>query len=187
MTRLSLEINQCFFVLSLLTSPRGITAARPPFCFLRLWAELLCFIDLSDFCALSSAAALGALHVVLGRSWLLLGFLERTWPNLTAKTAKNDPQMASWGGLGMLLGTSWAVLLRQKRPSKYKPISRAKTEACVLVFGPPFGTQNPPKMPPKTGQNLKGFSKAKKLLSKTLLEPSWAELGAFRRPSWALK
>ena len=127
----------------------------------------------------------GDLGEVLGPLGSLFGV--HSWPNLTAKTAKNDPQMASWGGLGVLWGTSWAVLLRQKRPSKKKQISRAKTEATVRIFGPPFGTQNPSQMPSKTSQNLKGFFKAKKLLSKTLLEPSWADLAAFWWPSGALK
>ena len=66
-----------------------------------------------------SAAALGALHVVLGCSWLLLGFLERTWPNLAAQTAKNDPQMASWEPLG----ASWAPFgptWRWPKPHKNK-------------------------------------------------------------------
>ena len=42
-------------------------------------------------------------------------------------------------------------------------------------------------MAPKTNQNLRRFSRAKKLLFKSLLEPSWADLGAFWRPSWGQK
>ena len=36
-------------LVSLLTSPRGITAARPPFCVMRVGARLLGFIDFGDF------------------------------------------------------------------------------------------------------------------------------------------
>ena len=32
-----------------LTSPRGITAARPPFYRLRIWVRLLGFVDLGNF------------------------------------------------------------------------------------------------------------------------------------------
>ena len=50
-----------------------------------------------------------------------------------------------------------------------------------------LGTENRPKRAPKTGPNSRRFSRAKKLLFKTLLELSWADLGAFRVPSWGPK
>ena len=50
-----------------------------------------------------------------------------------------------------------------------------------------FGRPKSTKMEPKTSPNLRRFSRAKKLLFKSLLEPSWADLGAFWRPSWGPK
>ena len=93
-----------------LTSPRGITAARPPFCCLRLWLRLLCFIDVGDF------GLLEPLWAFLGGSWGLLG----------ASWAVLEPLWALLGGSWRLLGRSWGVLepiaLRTKRDTKRRTI-----------------------------------------------------------------
>ena len=52
---------------------------------------------------------------------------------------------------------------------------------------PPFGHQNRPNTAPETSQNPRRFSKAKKMLFKSVLEPSWADLGSFWAPSWGQK
>ena len=88
-----------------MTSPRGITAARPPFCHLRFGVRTLGFIDVGDFGDLKclglvlggSQGRLVAFCSLLGRSWRPLG--------------------ASWGALGgvlgpleRILGASWCLL-----------------------------------------------------------------------------
>jgi hypothetical protein len=60
----------------------------------------------------------------------------------------------------------------------------AKGGGSGQSFWEGFGDQNRPKSDPKTGPNLRRFSSPKKLLFQSLLEPSWADLGAFWRPSW---
>jgi len=58
-----------------------------------------------------------------------------------------------------------------------------------LLLPPPIWHPKQPQMAPITSPNLRlrRFSRANKLLFKSLLEPSWADLGAFRRPSWGPK
>jgi len=68
--------------------------------------------------------------------------LDRTWPNLAAKKAENDPNLAS---------------------------------------------QDEPKIDQNRTQNeskMKTIFKSEKIVFKSLLEPSWADLGAFWEASW---
>jgi hypothetical protein len=103
----------------------------------------------------------------LGGSWCLLG--------------------CSWGPLGALLGglgASWASLRPTwRRPKHHKDNMQKKSNfrtpqrRIMSSLGEVLGGQNRPKMAPKTSQNLRRISKAKKLLFKSVLEPSWADLG----------
>ena len=100
----------------------------------------------------------------------------------------------SWGGLGGswgLLGASWAPLVPSWGVSKRllnmilckNAIQNPKWEHLTnfwLSQGQPKPSQNGT----QTSQNSRRFPRAKKLLFKTVLEPSWADLGAFGRPSW---
>ena len=54
-------------------------------------------------------------------------------------------------------------------------------------MGGGFGHQNRPKTAPETSQNPRRFSRAIKVLFKSVLEPSWADLGSFWAPSWGQK
>ena len=94
---------------------------------------------------------------------------------------------ASW----VPLGPSWGRLVGDQNGSRSKEkrrsISRAKTVREFKVERVPKGSQNRRKMAPKTSQNSRRFSRAKKLLSKSLLGPSWADLRAFWEPSWGSK
>ena len=62
-----------------------------------------------------------------------------------------------------------------------------KSFRSISLFRGGLGRQSRPKMAPKTSQKLRRFSRAKKLLFKRLLEPSWADLKAFWEPSWVSK
>jgi len=99
---------------------------------------------------------------------------------------------ASWGLLGCswgLPGASCRLLGRlrgdpnvtkitcQKRVNFQNPKRRVD-----LRYGAPFWTPKSTKMASKTRQNLRRFSRTKKMLSKSLLEPSWADLGELRPP-----
>ena len=50
----------------------------------------------------------------------------------------------------------------------------------IVLFWGGFGRPKSTKISPKTSQNLRRFSRAKKLLFKSLLEPSWADLEPLR-------
>ena len=111
---------------------------------------------------------LGPLGAIWGGSWCLLG--------------------CSWEPLGVLLGGSWGLLgvseadleatkTSQRQHAKKRANSGPLNVESRPIFWGGLGGQNQPKMAPKTNQNLRRFSKAKKLLFKSVLEPSWADLG----------
>ena len=83
----------------LLTSPRGITAARPPFFILRFGARLLGSIDFGDL------SIFGAFWGLLGRSWVALRPLDRLLEPLGVLLGPPGTLFgASWGAFGGLLG-----------------------------------------------------------------------------------
>ena len=149
-------------------------------------------------------SAILAILSVLGWSWEALrtiwkhfaaswgglgGLLERlgaplggSWDLLSASW---EPLGASWAPLGGILGASWAHLTTFTTTFKRRTYFEPNRGGTIKVFELPEGAQNRPKMGPKTKQNLRRFSRATKLLSKSLLEPSWADLGAFWKLSWA--
>ena len=120
-------------------------------------------------------ASLGALEALLeppgallAASWSLLG---RSWGGLRA----------SWDPLG----PSWRrSKTRQKQRAFLNPKKEPK-KSCTLYFWGSFWAPKSTKNHPKTNQKIKRFSRAKKMLVMSLLEPSWADLGPFWRPSWA--
>ena len=213
-----------------MTSPRGITAARPPFFILRVVARPLGFIDIGDLkrlrCLLEPCfeffhfsenncrtkcfgktlwayafifsffrkrlpdQVLRKSFVgVLGSSWHLLGSLEALLEPPGALLGASWSLLGrSWGGLRASwdpLGPSWRrPKTRQKQRAFLSPQKYPK-KSCSHIFLAPFWTPKSTKMAPKTSPNLRRFSRAKQIVFKSLLEPSWADLEAFWRPSWA--
>ena len=132
--------------------------------------------------------------------WPSCSLLERFWEPFEASSGTLG---SSLGPLGTLLEASWGLLgcswglpgascrllgrLRgdpnvtkitcQKRVNFQNPKRRVD-----LRYGAPFWTPKSTKMASKTRQNLRRFSRTKKMLSKSLLEPSWADLGELRPP-----
>ena len=173
----------------LLTSPRGIATARPPVRSLRFGARLLGFVDFGDFGDLRclgrllgpSWSILRPLGVILGASWGLLG--------------------RSSGGLGSCLGIFWGILGDVLVPLGHlldplevkKNIIFNKDDSTIEKGGFPyicstgFWDLNRLRMASETSQNSRSFPSANKLLFKSLLEPSWADLGSFWVPSWGPK
>ena len=95
------------------------------------------------------------------------------------------------GGLGALLGRSRGGLGRScgDLGSAFGAVNFLID--FLIDFGRQKGVQREAFREPKatkigaeTTPNLRRFSTAKKLVFKSLLEPSWADLGAFWRPSW---
>ena len=64
------------------------------------------------------------------------------------------------------------------------PKKDQKSFRSILTFRGAFGRPKSTKIGPKTSQNLRRFSRSKKLLFKSVLGPSWAAPGAFWRPPW---
>ena len=108
-----------------MTSPRGITAARPPFFILRVGARPLGFIDFGDLkrlrCFLEpcfeffifpkTAAGPGASEKPGARLERLLAPLGRVLSPLDRLSGSLEaPLGASWGGFGSLLGPLGALL-----------------------------------------------------------------------------
>ena len=108
------------------------------------------------------------------KAWRRLGsVLEASW----------EPLGISWDLLGASwepLGASWGLLGRSWEPLGF-----------LIDFGVDFGRQKGPKkgpkMDPKTIQNRNQILSRNKMLSKTLLEPSWADIGPFWGPAWSSK
>ena len=131
----------------------------------------------------------------MGRSWRVLSPLDRILGSLEALL---EPSGALLGASWSLLGCSWWGLgplgclsgrLRSdpndmQQEERFQDRKKTILHHTMTFFCPPFWSQNRRKMAPKTRQKLRRFSRAKKLLFKSLLEPSWADLGAFWRPSW---
>ena len=59
---------------------------------------------------------------------------------------------------------------------------RTTRRSITGPYGDPFGNPKSTKIGPKTIPNLIRFSRAKKLVFKSLLGPSWADLGPLRSP-----
>ena len=127
---------------------------------------------------IKKCAALEGEHFwrLLGRSGGLLG---RSWGGLGASRA----------ALGGVLGRLGRLLGRLGGDAKQHPDDRPrKTEFQTLLgghhpnFGGSFWEPKSVNMASKTSPNLRRFSRAKKLLFKSLLEPSWADLGPLRPP-----
>ena len=84
-----------------MTSPRGITAARPPFFFLRFGARPLGYVDFGNL------ESLLCLLEPLGVSWRVLSPLDRLLGSLEALLEPPGVLLgASWG----ILGGSWGLL-----------------------------------------------------------------------------
>ena len=132
------------------------------------------------------------LSSLLGRSWRLLSPVDRLLGSLGFLFGPPGALLAaSWNLLGRSWGGSWSLLGRLGGdPKQHKNNTPKKTDfepnmgPTVLVFWPPKEDPKSTKIGPETSQNLRRFSTAKKLVFKSLLEPSWADLGAFWRPSW---
>ena len=107
---------------------------------------------------------------LLAASWSLFG---RSWGALGA----------SWAPLGRLGGDQNMTTITWPKKVNFQTPQRR----ILLRYGRGFGRSKSTKIGAKTSQNLRRFSRAKKLLFKSLLEPSWADLGAFWRPSWGSK
>ena len=132
-------------------------------------------------------ASLGASWAVFGASWRTRGSLAylgeplgASWGSLgSLLEASWAPLGASWGSLGALLGRSWEPSRRSwghlggdLSKKGGSPISAAPLE-CLESLLVPF-------LRPKSFQNL-NKSNVFCFLAFSLLEPSWAVLGA----SWA--
>ena len=127
----------------------------------------------------SCRALLAGSWGLLRPSWSLLG---RSW----------GPLGASWGALGGVLGPLECLLGRLGSHAKRHQDDMPKKVNFQTNFGPQRHICSPPKrrpkstkIGPKTSPKLRRFSRAKKIVFKTVLGPSWADLGAFWRPSWA--
>jgi len=118
----------------------------------------------------------------------LLGSLDASWGLLGRSWG---PPGASWGALGGFLGPLERLLGRlgsdpkqhqnyMRKKINFQTPQRRRTEPKWDHFEGPKST----KIDSKMNQKLRRFSRAKKNLFKSLLEPSWADLGAFWRPSW---
>ena len=167
------------FVLFIIAFPFGGTppparqlSASPP-CI--LWQGIL-------------AGHLWSCRALLAGSW---GLLRRSW-SLPGRSW--GPLGASWGALGGVLGPLGRLLGRLRGDQNVTKITCQKKvnfqtpkRRVALAYGAPFWHPKSTKIGPKTHQNLRRFSGAKKLLFKSVLEPSWADLGAFWRPSWGSK
>ena len=121
---------------------------------------------------------------VLGSSWHLLGSLEALLEPPGALFG------ASWGALGEVLGPLGRLLGRlEGDPKKLKNSMQKSSQQGghhKSFWAPQRGAKSI-KNAAKTEQKLSRFSSSKKLLFKSLLEPSWADLGAFWKPSWGQK
>ena len=126
--------------------------------------------------------------VLLAASWSLFG---RSWGGLGVSWAPLGPSL---GGSWSLLGPLGRLLGRLRGDQNVTQITCQKNinfqthqRRIILPLGSPFCDPKSTKIGPKASPNLGRFSRAKKFLFKSLLGPSWADLGAFWRPSWGAK
>ena len=128
---------------------------------------------------------------LLGRSWRVLSPLDRLLGSLQALLEPPGALFgASWGALGEVLGPLGRLLGRlEGDPKKLKNSMQKNSQqgGHRKSFWAPQRGPKSIKNAAKTEQKLSRFSSSKKLLFKSLLEPSWADLGAFWRPSWGSK
>ena len=127
-----------------LTSPRGITAARPPFSFCNLWrglwdssiSAMLAVLNVLGQLLGPSQGVLLPLGAVLGASWSLLGPL--------------GPLLGgSWGFLGASEADLEAIPNNKKIRCKTRQILDPETPHTVTTLGGGLGSQNRPKSIPK--------------------------------------
>ena len=86
------------------------------------------------------------------------------------------------GALGRLLGRLGGDQKITKITCKKRSTSRRILNHSGTFIGRPKGSQKRFKMAPKTSSDLQRSSRAKQLLFKSLLEPSWVDLGRLRPP-----
>ena len=126
-------------------------------------------------------ADLGGSLALLTGSWGLLGCF---WGLLGCSWGLLEPLGALLGGSWGLLGASWAVLEAIQNNKHITCQKRSPRGGVIRFILEGLGGPKSTKIGPKTSQNLRRFSRPKKLRFKTHLEPSWADLEAFWRPSW---
>ena len=110
------------------------------------------------------------------RFWALLGPLGRLLEAL------ETPLGRSWS----LVGASWTRLRPPwRRPKHHNDNMREKINfqtplrSFPLAYGAPFWDPKSTKLGPQTDPKLRRFSRPKKLLFKSFLGTSWADLGHF--------
>ena len=128
-----------------------------------------------------SRSILQPLGPVLKASWSLLGC---SWGCLGASWA---PFGSLLGPLGRLLGRLEGDPKQHEHDMQKKSNFQTSKKRIHQTFWTPYGRPKSTKIGSKTRQNLRRFSRAKKLLFKSLLEPSWADLRAFWDASWGSK
>ena len=152
-----------------------------------------------------TAAGPGASEKPCGRLGRLLGALGRVLSPLDRLLRSLEALLeppgallgASWGLLrhsGGLPGASWAppgpswaVLEAIQNKTKTKSIFEPQKIPKKILLPSFFGSILDAKIDQNRIQNESKFKtifKSEKMLFKSLLEPSWADLGAFWRPSW---
>ena len=89
----------------------------------------------------------------------------------------------SWGGLGRSCGDLGSAFGAVKFLIDFLIDFGRQKGAQREAFGEPKSS----KIGAKTSPNLRRFSTPKKFVFKSLLEPSWADLGTFWVPSWGAK
>ena len=173
-----------------MTCPKGHHRRPPAFFHSAIWGKAFGIHRLRR--SYASSVPFGSL---LGRSWRVLSPIDRLLGSLEAFLGPPGALLgASWsllGGSWALLGASWTLLeptwRRPKQHTHEEDISIAKKGPTSLARADFWGALGKPKstqIGAKTRPNLRRFSRPKKLVFKSLLEPSWADLGAFGRPSW---
>ena len=149
-------------------------------------------------CLFWMLSVLGVFWSLLGRSWRVLSPLDRLLESLEALLEPPGALLAaSWSLFGRswgALGASWAPLGRLGGDQNMTTITWPKKvnfqtpqRRILLRYGGGFGRSKSTQIGAKTRQNLRRFSRAKKLLVKSVLEPSWADLGSFWVSSWRAK
>ena len=104
------------------------------------------------------------------------------------------PLGASWGALGGILGPLGRLLGRlggdpkqHKNNMQKKSNFQTPKKRTYHVFGVPFGGPKSTKIDTQNASNFKTIFKSQKIVFKSLLGPSWADLAPFWAPSWGSK